>query len=256
MSNYSPLLKPPCSGWKQDFNAPNTPPNIAPSINLPFTYMDHNYLEVFRSSLLMRWLLFTCLLFTPIPIIAAATTIPYILSSKHYMLLAINAAVLLCAISQASSFFKLILQTPRDEPIRFNRARQKIYAYNFDFCWWNPFIPWPIKVVSYDWENVRAERWRKSATTLQGSHIVKVGITLSIVEPGTNNVIDRFPLCFTDDESIWAFICTYMQQGPDAVPTPPPGRDQNEVLEYEFIKRLGPKVKWPPDIDLESRTTP
>ncbi|WP_338109899.1 DUF6708 domain-containing protein [Pseudomonas mosselii] len=45
--------------------------------------------------------------------------------------------------------------------------------------------------------------------THQGSHLVKTGIMLSIVEPGTNNVIDRFPLNNEYGEaSIWAYVCT------------------------------------------------
>ncbi|MCU7241533.1 DUF6708 domain-containing protein [Pseudomonas peradeniyensis] len=158
---------------------------------------------------------------------------------------------------QATSFARLIRATPRDEPIRFNRARQKIYAYNFTFCWWNPFIPWPIKIVSYDWKDVRAERWRKQAVTHQGSHLVKTGIMLSVVEPGTNKVIDRFSLSNTyGEESIWAYICTYMQHGLDAVSPAPHNEDHNLLLWYQFAKRLAPEVKWPEAIDHESRTAP
>jgi len=46
-----------------------------------------------------------------------------------------------------------------------------------------------------------------------------------------------------------------MQQGPDALPPPGPPKDHNDVgLNIALL--LAPKVKWPADMDLESRTGP
>ena len=154
-------------------------------------------------------------------------------------------------------FFRLDAAPPRDEPIRFNRARQRIYAYNFKYRWWNPFEPWRVVPVAYDWPQVRAERWKQRGTTAQGALIIKWGVVLSIVEPGTNKVIDRFPLSTMGaDEFAWAYICTYMQQGPSALPPPGPPHDHNDVPWYNLALRLAPKVKWPADMDRESRTAP
>ncbi|WP_238349909.1 DUF6708 domain-containing protein [Pseudomonas sp. BW16M2] len=205
----------------------------------------------------MRELLLACALInSPFLILAAGLIINSAIHNQHNLIL-LKLAILLLATCQTASFLRMIRLTPRDEPIRFNRARQKIYAYNFTYCWWNPFIPWPIKTVSYDWKDIRAERWRKQAVTLQGSHLVKTGIMLSIVEPGTNNVIDRFPLSNVYGEaSIWSYICTYMQQGLSAVPPAPLNRDHNDLLWCQFAKRLAPEVKWPEAIDHESRTAP
>ncbi|MEE1890968.1 DUF6708 domain-containing protein, partial [Pseudomonas sp. 137P] len=58
------------------------------------------------------------------------------------------------------------------------------------------------------------------------------------------------------EESIWAYICTYMQQGLDAVSPAPHNEDHNLLLWYQFAKRLGAEVKWPEAIDHESRTAP
>ncbi|MBF8739630.1 hypothetical protein IRZ60_01380 [Pseudomonas guariconensis] len=148
------------------------------------------------------------------------------------------------------------LSFPRDEPIRFNRARQKVYAYNYKYCWWNPFKHSPIEVVSYDWSNVRAESW-KARASIQGVSILKWGVMLSIVEPGTNKVIDRFPLSSMGlDEAVWAYVCTYMQEGPTSLPLPNPPLDHNDVLWCDIAKRLAPRVRWPAGMDLESRTAP
>ncbi|KML16015.1 hypothetical protein VK92_03515 [Burkholderia sp. LK4] len=146
---------------------------------------------------------------------------------------------------------------PRSEPIRFNRARQRIYAYNFTYRWWNPFERWRVVPVAYDWSQVRAEGWKKRGATAQGAVIIKWGVVLSIVEPGTNKVIDRFPLStMGPNEFAWAYICTYMQQGPSALPPIESSRDLNDVPEYNLALRLAPKVKWPADMDHESRTAP
>ncbi|MBF8719990.1 hypothetical protein IRZ56_00020 [Pseudomonas guariconensis] len=138
---------------------------------------------------------------------------------------------------------------PRDEPIRFNRAREKIYAYNFVYTWWNPFGKWDVQTVTYDWSDVRGERWAQGG--------LKRGVMLSIVEPGTHNVIDRFSLTLMGaDQYAWAYICAYMQGGPETLPPPNPPRDHNDVLWCEITKRLAPKVEWPAEIDRESRTAP
>ncbi len=156
----------------------------------------------------------------------------------------------------APIFWKFDVSPPRDMPLRFNRTRQRLYAYNFNYRWWNPFERWRVEPVAYDWSQVRAERWLKRGATAHGV-VIKGGVVLSIVKPGTNEVIDRFPLTTMGaDEHAWAYICTYMQQGPDALPPPDPPKDHNDVSWCNIAMLLAPKVKWPADMDLESRTAP
>jgi hypothetical protein len=151
---------------------------------------------------------------------------------------------------------KVETSPPRDQPLRFNRARQRLYAYNFNYRWWNPFERWRVEPVVYDWSQVRAERWLKRGATGNGV-VIKGGVVLSIVKPGTNEVIDRFPLTTMGaDAHAWAYICTYMQQGPDALPPPGPPKDHNDVSWCNIALLLAPKVKWPADMDRESRTAP
>ena len=154
-------------------------------------------------------------------------------------------------------FWKFDVAPPRDLPLRFNRARQRLYAYNFKYRWWNPFEEWRVVPVAYDWSQVRAERWRRTHFTAQGGAIIQFGVELSIVKPGTNEVIDRFPLtAMGADAHAWAYVCTYMQQGPDALPSADPPWDHNDVLWCNIAMLLAPKVEWPADMDLESRTAP
>ena len=142
-------------------------------------------------------------------------------------------------------------------PLRFNRTRQRLYAYNFKYRWWNPFEKWRVVPVAYDWSQVRAERWRRTHFTAQGGAIIQFGVELSIVKPGTNEVIDRFPLtAMGADAHAWAYVCTYMQQGPDALPPPGPPWDHNDVLWCNIALLLAPKVNWPAEMDHESRTAP
>ncbi|WP_346426576.1 DUF6708 domain-containing protein [Achromobacter mucicolens] len=176
---------------------------------------------------------------------------------KDFLLVATEFLLILLCIWMATLGVRMDVSVPRDLPLRFNRSRQRLYAYNFSDSWWNPFKRWHVAPVTYDWCQVRAERWHKRAFTPQGALLVKGGVVLSIVEPGTNKVIDRFPLSTMGaDEFAWAYVCTYMQQGPAALPPPAAPRDHNDVPWYNIGLRLAPKVKWPADMDLESRTAP
>lgn len=151
---------------------------------------------------------------------------------------------------------KQSIAPPRDLPIRFNRSRHRIYAYNFKYRWWNPFERWCVDPVVYDWSQVRAERWKKRGATAHGAFIFKWGVVLSIVEPGTNKVIDRFSFSTMGaDEFAWAYVCTYMQQGPTALPPAGPPSDHNDVPWYNLALRFAPRVNWPTEMDIESRST-
>ncbi|MFV3329246.1 DUF6708 domain-containing protein [Pseudomonas sp. NY15372] len=195
-------------------------------------------------------LLSLLLLLPPIAIITDS------LISNDYSFLGSGVATVIIVIWGATFCFRLAASPPRDEPIRFNRARQKIYAYNFKYCWWKSFGHMPTEVVSYSWSDVRAESWRERAS-FQGASVLKWGVMLSIVESGTNKVIDRFPLSSLGlDEAVWTYVCTYMQEGPTSLPLPNPPLDHNDVHWCNIAKRLAPKVEWPAEIDRESRTAP
>ncbi len=252
-----PLLTPPCPGWKEDLPNSYKHPlfNISIGSKTP-NHQDAIYMEIPRPAVSPRGIAsalaalvsptflygtYEILLTNPVPSFKSLTLDIATLSILCWLLLV---------------GFRMDISPPRDLPIRFNRPRQRVYAYNYKYRWWNPFGAWEVVPISYDWSQVRAERWSQTGA-VSGGLIFKWGVELSIIKPGTNKVIDRFNLSTMDaDVHTWAYICTYMQEGPDALPPPGPPKDHNDVLWCEFALRLAPKVSWSPEMDLESRTAP
>ncbi|WP_425286197.1 DUF6708 domain-containing protein [Achromobacter kerstersii] len=154
--------------------------------------------------------------------------------------------------------YRLDVSPPRDLPIRFNRARRRIYVYGFHMVWWNPFTRWYVTTASYPWDDVRAEVWEQWGATSGGGLMIKWGVSIAIVKPGTNDVIERFHLSTYnhDLDNVWAYVCTYMQQGPQALPPCDiEPRDANDVPAYNLALRWAPRVEWPEEMDLESRSS-
>ncbi|MGV2865405.1 DUF6708 domain-containing protein [Achromobacter sp. AGC39] len=167
---------------------------------------------------------------------------------------------LLAAYSYLAAFlYQTDVCPPRDLPIRFNRLRRKIYVYGFQMVWWNPFAHRYVTTASYDWNDVRAEVWEQWGATSGGSLMIKWGVSIAIVKPGTNEVIERIHLSTynQDLDNLWAYVCTYMQQGPDALPPCDiEPRDANDVPAYNLALRWAPLVEWPEAMDIESRSAP
>jgi len=174
----------------------------------------------------------------------------------HIDLLA--SLMVLVSIWATATYIKMDLLLPRDEPIRFNRLRRKIYLYQFRFHYIYLFSRkhWGVKPVAYNWDDVTAEVYRVYAPGHGG---LFENVMLSIRNPDTNEVIDR--LFFTHDlrrgEAYWAIARLFMQQGPEALPKfAHPPRDWNDDDGLSHMHCLAPKVLWPEDIDRESRTAP
>jgi hypothetical protein len=149
---------------------------------------------------------------------------------------------------------------PRDEPIRLNRARQKLYVYRFHYDGYRIFsrTAWFTKAEVYDWVDLRAEAC--SIYGPMGSGGLIQTVTVAVVKPGTNRVLDRFHFAHggLEGEMYWAMAQIYMQQGPHALPKfdRPPRDWNNEKITFNLARYLAPKVKWPEAMDLESRTAP
>ncbi|HKS12436.1 MAG TPA: DUF6708 domain-containing protein [Pseudomonas sp.] len=252
----NPRLTPPCAGWEADLSFPTRQSLTVATLGYDTpNHIDDTYLEISRSSNRRRGVLIWLSL-----LLAASyfflLDLSQAFNQQHLGVISLWIGTTALAAWTISTTLRHDLSPPRDEPIRLNRARQKIFAYNFKFQWWNPFEPGHIETVAYDWTQVRAESWKLRKATTHGI-ITTWGVVISIVDPGTNNVIDRFPLTTMGaDESAWAYICTYMQHGPSKLPTPGPPRDHDNVPWYNLALRLAPKVKWPEDMDRESRTAP
>ena len=116
---------------------------------------------------------------------------------------------------------RLDLAPPRDEPIRFNRKRGKVYVTIFKHTW-NPFAKWGAITKEFDWNTIQAEV-TKFAGFNGKTYMVRYALILVSVKPGTNEVVDRFILksnMMTTMElhATWAYCRLYMARGPEAVP--------------------------------------
>jgi len=261
-----PLLDPPCEGWQRDLPGPNDSPTDVPDIvsGAP-NHLDGTYLELSRRSFSIRGLFIGFgLISTVWCLVSMFGSIPFLLedlSRKGRLdeelvisILLVFSTTIVTFLS-ACIFFRLDISPPRSEPVRFNRLRRKAYVYGYQFVWWNPFTRWTVTTKSYDWDDLRAEAWKQRGATANGGLVINEGVSLAVVKPGSNQVIDRFHLSGSVQTSLWAYICTYMQNGPEALkPCNAPMRDANDT--YNPITRLAPKVQWPEAMDIESRTAP
>ena len=263
----TPLLDKPAPGWKRDLPGPNEPPSIEPYppvLTNPPNHIDDVYLELARATVRTRgagaWLAPFLLLISLIP---PATWIDSIASGASFPSLAISVALLFASIAPlwlGIYIWRMDTSAPRDEPIRFNRARGKVYVYRFRHNGLKPFSrsAWGAHPEVYDWDNLHAEAC--SIYGAMGSGGLIQTVTLAVLEPGTHKVVDRFHFAhdIQQGEMYWAMAQLFMQQGSQALPLfPRPPRDwNNEKKRFNLARRLAPKVHWPEAIDLESRSAP
>lgn len=261
-------------GWKYDLPAPNTEAAIDPRVKKPphnLTDINENHLELSRATLKLRggWII----LGVATSIMTLYFTIRYF---SHFPLKLDSAGLKelswyiffhACIFCLLTPYIRMDLGFPKNEPIRFNRQRRKVYFYQYRFTHLNPFGKknWGVIPVAYDWDDLTLEAYRVYAPGYGG---FKEEVKISICKLGTDEVIDR--VFFTDDieegEQYWAIVRLYMQQGPEAIPdflhpssnkdeTPGPNTEGKIALRNPF-DRLAPEVNWPAEMDLESRTAP
>lgn len=232
--------------------------DIKPSPN----YLDEVFLELPRSTVSLRGV--AVLVGVPGLVVSLWVIVSLYLNmlqinwSHDWHVALILALAPLIGVWAVASFVKIDLMLPRDEPIRFNRLRRRIYLYQFRFHHIYLFSRkyWGVKPVAYNWDDVTAEVYRVYAPGHGG---LIENVMLSVRNPETNEVIDR--VFFTHDlyhgEAYWAIARLFMQQGPEALPKfVHPPRDWNDDDGLSHMHRLAPKVEWPADIDRESRTAP
>lgn len=265
-----PRLNPPCPGWQRDLPGPNEPIDESPTIlwQSP-THLDSIYMDIPRNVSTVRGLVFCC------AVIAALTTAWYIFFTGWliFILRAFDTWTTLARIGVTlldivtvvfgvwgtCVLYRADVSPPRDLPLRFNRVRRKVYVYGFHSVWWNPFTRWYVTTASYDWDDLRAEKWKVRGATAGGAPIIKEGVSIAVVKSGTNEVITRFDFstAATNTTNLWAYVCSYMQHGTKRLdPGHAESRDPNDVAPYNLALRLAPKVEWPAKMDAESRTAP
>lgn len=261
------MLDKPGPGWKLDLPGPNEPPTntpYPPALSNSPNHRDEIYLDLPRSSFRVRglciWLAILFFLISGAPFIILTI---FIIEEGSLPPLVLNLGLLFTFIVTlwlGVYAWRMDVEAPRDEPIRFNRIRRKVYVYRFHHDGRRPFsrTAWGVRPEVYNWDDLRAEACSVYGPMGTGGLIETV--TLAVVKPGTNKVIDRFHFAhdIQQGEMYWAMAQLFMQQGPQALPTfPRPPRDwNNEPVTFNLARRLAPKVKWPHDMDIESRTGP
>ncbi|MDW4577698.1 DUF6708 domain-containing protein [Atlantibacter hermannii] len=165
-------------------------------------------------------------------------------SIGFYMFSFVSTAVLF---SFLLFFLKIYFITPRDQPIRLNRKRQKLYIFNYNRSRL-PWLNWPVSIKVYNWADVYGEIMFSGVGGDRGYHLYG-----AICEPGTYNVVDRFLLAREWEEreqlnQIWSYLCIYMK-GESDLPEPRfKGRPD--------FWRPRKADKWPENMERESTTAP
>ena len=262
-----PLLDEPAPCWKHDLPPPNPPPTTEPYPPvLPYSpnHVDEIYLELPRATFRMRGVsVWGAVVFFIASVLALMIMIVAALAGRGISTPTINLVGLIAFIVPlwlGVYYWRMDTEAPRDEPIRFNRLRRKVYVYRFHHDGLHPFsrTAWFVRAEVYDWDDLRAEACSIYGPMGTGGLIQTV--TLAVVKPGTNKVIERFHFAhgLQEGEMYWAMAQLFMQQGPHALSTfPNPPRDwNNENVQFNLARRLAPKVQWPAEMDLESRTAP
>lgn len=262
----APLLDKPARGWSRDLPMPHETPNVVPDTKLMTNspnYIDEVYLELARSTVRIRGIaVWFAIVLLFLAATATAMLVHYVVSVKKFeisifLIMVIGVCIPLFG---GAYIWRLDTATPRDEPIRFNRLRKKVYVYRFYHDMFRLFTKngWFSRAEVYDWNNLRAEVC--SIYGPMGSGGLIEGVSLAVVESGTNKVIERFHFAHGshEGEMYWALAQLYMQHGPEALPEFEyiPRDWNNEDVTLNLARYLAPKVKWPEQIDFESRTAP
>lgn len=266
MKQHPPLLTPYAQGWKYDLPRPNDPINLTidpRAVKHSPNFITDITMELPRSTSRLRGVGLCVAVVLTISAIGAFCYWITLALLSPYALDLLTSAIGLSAIALSlwlSCYcFRMDTEAPRDEAIRFNRARKKIYVYRFHSSMLKPFSrkAWGVRPVVYDWDSLHAE-FCSTYGPMGNGGLIEI-VTLAILEPGTRQVLDRF--LFANDghqgEVNWAMARLFMHHGPQALPSLHQApRDWNDESIFNTARRLGPRVTWPLEMDLESRTAP
>ena len=244
LEEAKPKLSPPIKSWREDMPENHEPQLVPPQLRW-LTAQNDIYLEMPRYDTEIAWMMIIPLSFIFLLVM--------ILSSL-YVFAVYDFFVYFCGLVNVfivSTFIFFLLKIyfiiPRDQPIRLNRKRQKIYVFEYNRSRL-PWLKWPVVIKSYRWADVRGEVRLSSARYDLGYQLYG-----SVCEPGTNKVITRFLITkerFSREllSQTWSYLCIYMKNDDVSVAPLEPGRP-----DYWRPRRAD---KWPEEMELESTTAP
>jgi hypothetical protein len=138
MAYTAPLLNEPAPGWKHDLPRPNHPPTRTPNTWIlpdPPNCVDEIYLELARATYRIRGLsAYMAIFFFLASLVSIATWITAAITVRGLPEFALNifgGVAFTASLWGAVYSWRMDTEAPRDEPIRFNRLRRKVYVYRF-----------------------------------------------------------------------------------------------------------------------------
>ena len=169
MAHTTPRLDEPAPGWTHDLPGPNQPPSRTPFpsvLSNPPNHVDDVYLELACSTTRIRGIgLWGAVFILASAIYLAFFMIMLAANSPIHLPLEIGTAGLITVVISiwlGIYLYRIDVQAPRDEPIRFNRLRRKVYVYKFQHDGLRPFsrTAWGVRPAIYDWDDLHAEACR------------------------------------------------------------------------------------------------
>ncbi|QLK63544.1 hypothetical protein GE278_22415 (plasmid) [Enterobacteriaceae bacterium Kacie_13] len=243
-----PKLNPPISCWREDMPENHEPQLVPPQLRW-LTTLNDTFLEIPRYSTEVVWGgMLVCGIF--ISIFAAVFGIfGFVLQVGHddYVMIFLGLTGA-CAFSPLALFcLKMYFVQPRDQPLRLNRKRQKIYIYEYKHTFF-PWLKWPTTIRSYNWADVHGEIGYSNVRVDSGYRLFG-----SVCEPGTNKVVTRFLIAKERSSreqlcQIWSYLCVYMQHDNVVAEPDSPGRPDDW--------RPRKADQWPDEWESESTTAP
>ncbi|MCQ4968982.1 hypothetical protein NE616_14905 [Enterobacteriaceae bacterium DFI.7.85] len=236
-----PRLNPPVSCWREDMPENHEPQLVPPQLRWLTTRND-TYLEVPRYGTEVIWWGMLGSAILTFGLMVFMLTISILIQNIYLIIV-----TLVVFFSLLLFCLKMYFVTPRNQPLRLNRKRQKIYIYDYNRSRL-PWLNWPVSIRVYNWEDVYGEIIFSPTPGDRGYRLYG-----AVCEPGTYNVVDRFLLAREWEEreqlnQIWSYLCIYMK-GESDLPEPRfKGRPD--------FWRPRKADKWPDEMDRESTTAP
>ncbi|QCR35374.1 DUF6708 domain-containing protein [Nissabacter sp. SGAir0207] len=250
----TPRLAPRLKNWQEDL-PPNQSVQTAPAKLIHVTEINDIWMELPRYQNIMWGCAWVGVITTALPFAFMASIALRILydclieGNVRYFIVFLSLLIG-SGLFMSSMFLlnlKMALYVPRDQPIRFNRARQKIYVFDYHRTW-NPWAHWSASVRVFDWADVYGELAYDPDRYSQGYPLF-----CAVCKPGTHEVLERFELSRAmlnpePQRRLWSFCCQYMQYK-EADRTPLlPGRPDS------WVPRAS--QRWPEEIERESSSAP
>ena len=237
------------TNWYKDLPARDESDSEDPNIFDNLNHVDDTFLEISRSSSKLRGVM----LFFGIPLFPIAILLMIFASDVSSLVrdlgwLSVLFPISICGLLATGIHgIRLDTTTPRDEPVRFNRKRSKVYLYEYKHNW-NPFGRWGAVIKEFDWNTLQAEVTREAG--FNGKiYLVYYALNLVSLKPGTNEVVERFKLVSNPSfdtlyPSLWAYLKQYMR-GEAIAQSEAPIRDQSISLRNSI-------VEWLPYLDFSA----